>query len=460
VRRLAVAVAFALLAAFGVAAPAAAATPTSTAKVVIIVGATEGATATYRSYADQAYAEAIKYTSRVTKVYSPNATWTKVKAATAGANIVLYYGHGNGWPSPYTYDPAYTTKDGFGLNDPSHLSDNVHKYYGEPSVDDLGLAPNAIVLLGNLCYASGNSEPGDPAPSASVAHQRLANYAAGFLKGNAEAVIADGHGGLVSYIRALFTTNQSIVGLWKSVPDFHNHVTSFASTRSAGYTAYSDPDTTSGGYYRSLVTKPSLTSGAVTSSGDTGTDPTSLVVPGRAAADSAAPLFASATSDVGAAATLDLPAGTRLKLLAVGSPATADTPAMIQVQGLDDPSIAGYVPADQLTPKDSRAPVVVGIDTGIGRLSPNGDGTADTAPIDVLFSESVGWTLSIANAGGTVVKTATGSVPRPRRRGTASSAARPWRTARTRGPCVAPTRGRTGPRPRPAHSSSTPRPRR
>src|SRR4029077_1882456 len=86
VRRLAVAAAFALLSAFGVAAPAAAATPTSTARVVIIVGATEGATATYRSYADQAYAEAIKYTSRVTKVYSPNATWTRVKAATAGAN--------------------------------------------------------------------------------------------------------------------------------------------------------------------------------------------------------------------------------------------------------------------------------------------------------------------------------------------------------------------------------------
>jgi flagellar hook assembly protein FlgD len=410
VRRLAVAAAFALLSVLGVAAPAAAATTTSTAKVVIIVGATEGATATYRSYADQAYAEAIKYTSRVTKVYSPNATWTKVKAATAGANIVLYYGHGNGWPSPYTYDPAYTTKDGFGLNDPTHLSDNVHKYYGEPYVDDLGLAPNAIVLLGNLCYASGNSEPGDPAPSAAVAHQRLDNYAAGFLKGNAEAVIADGHGGLVSYIRALFTTNQSVVSLWKSVPDFHNHVTSFASTRSAGYTAYSDPDSTTGGYYRSLVTKTSLTSGAVTSSGDTGTDPTSLVVPGRAEADApSTPLFAGTTSDVAADATLDLPAGTRLKVLAVGAPATAATPAMIQVQGLDDPSIAGYVAADELTPRDSRVPVVVGVDTGLGRLSPNGDGIAETVPIDVLFSESVAWTLTIANAGGTVVKSAGGS---------------------------------------------------
>ena len=230
--------------------------PVSNAKVVIIVGATEGTTSTYRSYADQAYAEAIKYTSRVTKVYSPNATWSKVKAAVAGANIVLYYGHGNGWPSPYTYDPQYTTKDGMGLNDPTHLSDSVHKYYGEPSMAQLGLAPNAIVLLGNLCYASGNSEPGGTAPSVSVARQRIDNYAAGFLKGGARAVIADGHGGLISYIRGLFTSSRTIVDLWRSVPDYHGHVTAFASTRSPGYTAYSDPDTTSGGYYRSLVTKP------------------------------------------------------------------------------------------------------------------------------------------------------------------------------------------------------------
>ena len=174
-------------------------------------------------YADQAYAEAIKYTSQVTKVYSPNATWSKVKAAVAGANIVLYFGHGNGWPSPYTYDPPYTTKDGMGLNADPRLSDNVHKYYGEPSMAQLGLAPNAIVLLGNLCYASGNSEPGGAAPSVTVARQRIDNYAAGFLKGGARAVIADGHGGLVSYIRGLFTTSQTIVDLWRSVPNYHGH---------------------------------------------------------------------------------------------------------------------------------------------------------------------------------------------------------------------------------------------
>ena len=73
------------------------------------------------------------------------------------------------------------------------------------------------------------------------------------------------------------------------------------------------------------------------------------------------------------------------------------------------PSTLSPPSATLLTPKDSRAPVVVGIDTGIGRLSPNADGTADAARIDVLFSESVSWSLSIRNVGGTVVETASGS---------------------------------------------------
>ncbi len=414
-RRFAAVAVLVAISAFIVSAPASAAVPISSAKVVIIVGATEGSTSAYRSYADQAYAEAIKYTSKVTKVYSPNATWSKVKAAVAGANIVLYYGHGNGWPSPYTYDPKYTTKDGMGLNDPANLSDSVHKYYGEPSMATLGLAPNAIVLLGNLCYASGNSEPGQTAPTVTVARQRIDNYAAGFIKGGARAVIADGHGGLVSYIRGLFTTGQTIVDLWRSVPDFHNHVATFASTRSPGYTAYSDTDTATAGYYRSLVTKPTMTTTAVTNAvGDTGLDPTSLVIPGRAEVDAPDTPLLPAASAAGLAAvadepTLDLPEGTRLKIIAIGLPATADTPALLQVEGLDDPTITGFVPADHLAPKDSRAPVLIGIDSGLARFSPNGDGVADTQAIGALFSETVSWTFDVRDHDGTVLATRTGN---------------------------------------------------
>jgi len=417
-RNLAAAVALALVAAFGIAAPAAA-TQTSAAKVVIIVGATHDVTHQYRTNADIAYAEAIKYTAHVTKIYSPNATWSKVKAATQGANIVIYFGHGNGWPSPYTYDPAYTTKDGFGLNadlnGDGKLSDYENKYYGEPYMAQLGLAPNAIVLLHNLCYASGNSEPGGAAPTVSVAHQRLDNYAAGFLKGGARAVIADGHMGPSAYLHGLFTSSRTILDLWRAMPNYHGHETSFTSTRSAGYTDYSDPDGTTSGFYRSLVVKPGMTTTAVTNPvGDTGVDPATLVVPGRASVVVPdAPMFATASAAAatgeGDPALLDLPAGTRLKTIATAMPAATGTPAVIEVQGLDDGSISGYISAANLAPRDSRAPVLIGMDAGTGRLSPNDDGRLDDIVVSGMFSESVDWTVEIRNGGGALLDTTPGS---------------------------------------------------
>jgi flagellar hook assembly protein FlgD len=417
-RKLAAAVALALVAAVGIAVPASA-VQTSSAKVVIIVGATHGATAGYRQNADAAYAEAIKYTPRVTKVYSPNATWSKVKAAVKGANIVIYFGHGNGWPSPYTYDPKYTTKDGFGLNadlnGDGKLSDYENKYYGEPYMAQLGLAPNAIVMLHNLCYASGNSEPGGSAPSVSVARQRIDNYAAGFIKGGARAVLADGHMGPATYLRAFFTTGQTILDAWRSAPNYHGHEASFASSRSSGYVAYSDPDSSSSGYYRSLVVKPGLTTTAVTNSvGDTGLDPATLVVPGRASVDEAnAALYAAAPggSDLaGDTPALSLPDGTRLKTIATAVPATATEPAVIQVEGLDDASIQGFVAATSLAPRDSRAPVLIVIDSGLGKLSPNDDGRSDEVELSGIFSEAnVAWTVAIRNGAGVVVDTTSGS---------------------------------------------------
>ena len=77
-----------------------------------------------------------------------------------GASIVVYLGHGNGWPSRYR-DALYPpTQNGFGLNPVAGGDDGAHQYFGEASVDDLQLAPNAVVLLSHLCYASGNTEPG------------------------------------------------------------------------------------------------------------------------------------------------------------------------------------------------------------------------------------------------------------------------------------------------------------
>ncbi len=251
----------ALVAGLGLVAPAPVAAA-SEAKVVVIVGPTEGSTNKYRDSADEAYAEAIKYTSDVTKVYSPNATWSKVKAAVKGANIVVYLGHGNGWPSPYTYDPQYTTKNGFGLNSSAGNGDSNNKYYGEPYVSTLDLAPNAVIILNHLCYASGNSET-TADPGQTVARKRVDNYGAGFLAAGAGAVIADGHSGAAAYIRGLFTSNDPVLQVWRDAPNYHGNESAFASTRTPGATAYTDTDTPTSGYYRSLVVQPGLTTAMV-----------------------------------------------------------------------------------------------------------------------------------------------------------------------------------------------------
>lgn len=245
------AVVLALVAMLGAYGPVAAA-QTSTARIVIVVGAD---TPQYLDDANELYAEAIQHTPNVIRVYSPNATWSAVKAAAAGANILIYLGHGNGWPSPYTYDPAYTTKDGFGLNATAAGTHYNLKYYGEPSIRTLGLAPNAVVFLHHLCYASGNSESSSQNPTLSVARQRVDNYATAFLSAGASVVIADGHSHTGYYLRALFTTAQPLGQLWRGAPNYHGHDITFTPTRSTG-AAVLDPDTGGSsprGYYRSIV---------------------------------------------------------------------------------------------------------------------------------------------------------------------------------------------------------------
>ena len=397
-----------------------AATARTPAKVVIVVGATHGTTPTYRKYADAAYAEAIKYTPNVVKVYSPNATWSRVKAAAVGASILIYFGHGNGWPSPYTYDPQYTTKDGMGLNadlnGDGKLSDYENKYYGEPYMKSLDLAPNAIVLLHNLCYASGNSEPGNPQPTVSVARQRISNYAAGFLASNAQAVIADGHHEPADYIRALFTTDQTIEQLWRTAPGNNGHFSAFTSTRTSGVRALMDPEGTSTGFYRSLVTQPTLTTGMVVGTVDTSRDPATLQVPGRASARVAdAPLWPDIDSAVAGdpAGASAQPLDTRFATIARPTQTGPGGAGLVEVARLDDATVHGLMRVADLSPRDSLPPRVLAVDPALPVLSPNGDSVADTTTIRAALSESAAWRIRFRDADGTTLHEETGQGPDP-----------------------------------------------
>ncbi len=247
--------------------PAAAVEPPalSNAKVVIIVGPTHSETSHYRSIADDIYNTAIQYSSNVTRIYSPNATWDVVKPALQGANIVVYLGHGNGWPSPYTYDPLLKTKDGMGLNAAAGKGDANTKYYGEPYLaNEIHLAAGAVVFLNHLCYASGNSEPGNPAPTLGQAMQRVDNYGAGFLAAGAGAVIAEGHGSINGMLSSLFTRQATLYDIWTQQWSANGNAFAFQSSRNPGVGAFMDPDSPSGGYYRSLVGDPNITSADVT----------------------------------------------------------------------------------------------------------------------------------------------------------------------------------------------------
>ena len=413
-RKILAALVLVAFAAFGALAPGAvpgvaAATPVNP-KVVIIVGATHDVTSKYRTYANEVYAEAIKYTTNVVKVYSPYATWSKVQSAVSGASIVVYLGHGNGWPSPYTYDPNYTTKDGFGLNATSGDGDYNNKYYGEPSIRTLNFAPNAVVLLFHLCYASGNSEPGNAEPTKSVARQRADNYAAAFIRAGARAVIADGHSHSPYYIRSLFTTRQTIDQLWRGAPSFNNHRFSFESSRNPGYTIEMDPENTSSGYYRSLGGKLSLRTEDVTGAryAATDTDPATFVVPGNASVSSTAgsALWQDPARTV-PASPASLVAGTRLHILSevLPKPATGRT---FQVQGIDDGPLSGYVLGTDLRPRDTSPPQVWEVDDGVGAFSPNGDSSQDSITISGRFSEAVNWHLTFKDGSASVVGEVTG----------------------------------------------------
>ena len=414
-RKTIAALAVALLASLGALSPAGvpAAHAATGVKVAIIVGATHSTTPRYRDYANQVYAEAVKYSDNVIKVYSPKATASKVKAAVSGASIVVYLGHGNGWPSPYTYDPNYTTKDGFGLNydlnGDGKTTDYENKYYGEPWIRDLNFAPNAVVLLFHLCYASGNSESGSADPSLGTARKRVDNYAAAFLQAGARAVIASGHSHDPYYIRGLFTTRQTIDEYWRNAPDAHGNVAAYPSERNPGYTYQMDPERP-GSYYRSIAGRMSLRTQDVTGApyADTSRDPDTMVVPGKASpAADGAPVYDSIdAAAAGGEPVATLPVDAHVDVVArEETSSSVDGSPIYQVttDGVD-----GWMTGSSLIPRDSAAPQVWEIDDGTGALSPDGDGSGDSLHLAVRLSETASWTLRILDGGGAELRRTAG----------------------------------------------------
>ena len=226
---------------------------------MLIVGPAGAATPYYRQLADQAAAAAAKLTPNVVRVYSPDATWEHVKAALQGASVVVYLGHGNGWPSIYRNSLYPPTQNGFGLN-PHEGAADAHQYFGEDKIgSEIKLAPNAVVIFSHLCYASGNTEPGlaegtlDAGPAAGRQLRRRASSGPAPRRSSPTPISRPTY-----YVTSVLSKRSTVDSIWRRAPNVNDHFLTFASSRTKGAIAEMDPDQVSSGFHRSLVVKPGV----------------------------------------------------------------------------------------------------------------------------------------------------------------------------------------------------------
>lgn len=162
-------------------------------KVAIIVGPTAISEQYYVPWADNVAATAQAAGATVVKSYCASATAANVLAAVQGASIVVYFGHGNGFPNPYssTLDPAST--NGWGLaRGTTGCTDSNLRYYGESWIAaNARPATGFTMIYSNACYApgAGENEIGSPTNEA-TAKSRVGYYSRGVLGMGAGAYFA------------------------------------------------------------------------------------------------------------------------------------------------------------------------------------------------------------------------------------------------------------------------------
>jgi len=335
------------------------ATTAAPRKVVIVVGPFGSLTAPSIAEARTMAASARDHGMTVTTILAPHATWRAVVAAANDADLFVYLGHGNGWPSPY---PPFREEfqDGLGLDPTDGAGLNDVKYYGATEITKhIHFARNAIVLLHRACYASGDGEPGMPIPSQAVAVQRVDDFASGFLAAGARTVFALRIQPGEDLIDALVSTHETMEGFFES---------RFGANRDGSYKAY----------YGWVGQKPDLYFDSQRTPGARiHLDPDHAVT-----GASTGPLD---TFGYQRAVTGDLAMTTDQWLSGSGG-GDAKPPV---ISGLAAGGSAGTVPAG---------------DGGLPVFTPNGDGIADTLAIRHTLSEGAYLDISVARSGGGVVR--------------------------------------------------------
>jgi hypothetical protein len=189
-------------------------------KVAIIVGPVGSLTANYRARGNQVAAAARAAGATVTRAYSPRATWLRVKQAVRGASIIVYFGHGNGFPNPYSRSELADRSDGWGLNRTTTHGDRddwskTLVYCGQKALlgtlgpsdgpaqrrycsgGPIRPARGFVMIYGQAHYAPGFGERyrrSDPRATLTQAVQRVRNYSYPVLRLGASAYFATAYG--------------------------------------------------------------------------------------------------------------------------------------------------------------------------------------------------------------------------------------------------------------------------
>lgn len=207
-------------------------------KVAIIVGPVGSLTANYRTSANRVADAATAAGATVVKAYSPNATWANVRAAVNGANVVVYFGHGNGFPNPYSSTENRDRVNGWGLNRTTSNGDSDNwsttmVYCGEKALRGTltasdGAAQRQYCSGGpitpaagfTMIYAQAHYSPGfgerynesDPLPTQAEAQQRVRNYSRPVLQLGAAAYIASAYSDADETITRVLTQTTTTYG--------------------------------------------------------------------------------------------------------------------------------------------------------------------------------------------------------------------------------------------------------
>ena len=388
-------------------APVAEAAAPNGPKVVIVSGPVGSHNRHYKADANALAKVARKYTKNVVLIKTPNATWPAVKKAAQGASIFVYLGHGNGWPSKYRDTLWPFSQNGLGLDPASGADGSAHVYYGEAQVAaEIRFAPNAVVLLFHLCYASGNTEPGSADRHAGRQEAPGRQLRRGLLRGRG----ADRDRRCLRlehpYLSRLFTATASMSKLFHGVPTYHGNDIAWDSFRTTGAKIVMDPtNVATGPYYHSIVYDPGLTAKLVTRTAYKPTDGTAGCAgrPGAATARSAdRPLRRSGADDPDRLARRRPPAASpgrdgRRWPTARGSSRSGRSMAV---------PTATSGPTASIRPT-ARPATLYNYDPPGTLVGPNGDFVFDTFRVIVRASEPLDGTVTVRNATGDTVKTLT-----------------------------------------------------